>query len=247
MTYKNVVDTEIEHFYTQYPTLSHRNDVQYAISDDVFSARMGLVQTDRDKANTLQQKNFLQQVNGNVVWGKTNTDPITVILSAKVFHLDEYTWLGTVHHEYTHAHDFWNLADYLGINEMDDIYDYKFYNPFYWWSEYHARKRGTTNVYRQAYAGCSNSEIDKNCSTLHQMICTGLIQSTSAYEAMQWYGRYSALKELYGAKMLPLQVGHKKYGLPTSRIDIGRFLHSHQDFNSICSKFDEFERLINKV
>ena len=112
---------------------------------------MEMAQTIRDKEITEQNKSFLQQVNGNIVWGKTNQDPINVLISSKVFQEDTFTWQGTVHHEYTHAHDFWELADYLKLTEMDDIYDYQYYHPFEWWSEYHARKAGAMNVYQNEY------------------------------------------------------------------------------------------------
>ena len=130
---------------------------------------------------------------------------------------------------------------------MDDIYNYQFYNPFYWWSEYHARRNGSTNVYRQVYANCTASEISRDCNTMFELICNGLIRSPSAYDAMQWFGRYSALKDLYGSKMPPFQLGLKKYGLSQKIINVGRFLHSHRDFSLVCNDFDELERLVNAV
>lgn len=241
------VDEQVRIFYEQRPSITHRADVQYVITEDVFSKRMELAKTKKDKKATLQQKDFLQQVNGNIVWGKTNNDLITVIISSKVFLLDEHTWRGTVHHEHTHAHDFWDLADSLGITEMDEIYDYEFYYPFYWWSEYHARRSGSTNVYRHVYANSTTSEITNDCNIMYDAICHGLMRSVSAYDAMQWFGRYSALKDLFGSKILPLQVAYRKFGLSQEIIDIGRYLHSHQDFNLICNCFAEFESLINAV
>ena len=89
MTNSQKVEDQIQAFYDQHPDIQHRDQVQYVITADVFSKRMELVQTDKDRAVTLQQKGFLQKVNGNVVWGKTINDPITVLISERVFSLDD--------------------------------------------------------------------------------------------------------------------------------------------------------------
>lgn len=247
MTNSKRVKEQIRTFYDQRPNIQHKDQVQFVIATDVFAKRLELAQTERDKTVTIEQKDFLQIVNGNVVWGKTNNDPITAIFSSRLFQLDNFTWRGTVHHEYTHAHDFWDLADYLMITKMDDIYDYRFYNLFEWWSEYHARNAGAKNVYQHEYARNSISETISVCNNSFSLICNGLVQATSVYEVMQLFGRYSALKEMYGDMMPPLQSANKKYGLANSIIAVGDFLHSHQEFNLICDSLDELEVLMNAV
>lgn len=247
MTNSSKVDEQINLFYDQRRNITHADQVQYVITTDIFSKRMDLAQTVRDKTVTVQQKDFLQQVNGNVVWGKTNKDALTVMIASKVFQYDDYTWRGTVHHEYTHAHDFCDLADYLGITNMDDIYDYQHYYPFHLWSEYHARKAGFTNVCRHVYRSYPTAEMRNICNVMFRDICKSLMGNISAYDAMQMFGRYSALRELYGSLMLPLQIGHKKHSLPQEIINVGRFLHSHPDFNLVRNNFDQFQALLNAV
>ena len=111
MTNSKKVRLQVQSFYNQRPAIKHKDQVSFIITDDVFTKRMEMAQTIRDKEITEQNKSFLQQVNGNIVWGKTNQDPINVLISSKVFQEDTFTWQGTVHHEYTHAHDFWELAE----------------------------------------------------------------------------------------------------------------------------------------
>lgn len=241
------VCSQVRSFYSKRQGISHRDQVDFIITDDVFLKRMELVQSERDRNLTLQQKDFLQSVNGNIVWGKTNADKITVIIASKVFRYDDFTWRGTIHHEYIHAHDFWDLADYLAISNMDDIYDYQYYAPFDWWTEYHARVAGSSNVYQHEYAHNSFASTINVCNTMFEHICKGLMQVSSVYDAMQWFGRYSSLKVMYPLAMPALQTGNKKYGLPNSIIKVGEFLHSHREFALICDKLEELQLLVNAV
>lgn len=247
MNIENAINSQIESFYLKRKHITHRNQVDCVITDDVFSKYIELAQTEKDRALAVQQKDFLQQVNGSVIFGKTTNNKIIVLLSSKVFQLDSYTWRGTVHHEYTHAHDFWALADYLHIAEMDDLYDYEYYTPFMWWSEYHARMAGSLNVFQYNYARYSASAKINVCMTSFEMICRSLTQVSSAYDAMQHFGRYSTLKNMYGNMMPQLQTANKKYGLSNRIIDVGEFLLSHSEFPLICDHFDEFQALINAV
>lgn len=241
------VNSQVQSFYAQKPTITHSDQVEYKITDDVFSKRLELAKTERDKRLTLEQKGFLQRVNGNIVWGTRNTDAITVLISKKTFQYKGFTWCGTVHHEYTHAHDFWDLADHLHITEMDDLYDYEFYTPFEWWSEYHARKAGTLNVYRYEYARNSVPQTINVCIQSFDLICRGLMQATSAYDAMQWFGRYAALKEMYGNMMPALQTANPKYGLSNNIIAVGDFLQANQEFGLIHNDLGKFCTLIDAV
>ena len=247
MTNSKKVRLQVQSFYNLRPAIKHKDQVSFIITDNVFTKRMEMAQTIRDKEITEQNKSFLQQVNGNVVWGKTNQDPITVLISSKVFQVDTFTWQGTVHHEYTHAHDFWELADYLKLTEMDDIYDYEYYYPFEWWSEYRARKAGAMNVYQNEYANRSTADIHYICQTMFEDISTRLMHVSSAYDAMQLFGRYSALKEMYDQAMPELSLAQSRFGLGDTIIAIAEFLHSHQEFESIRDKFGELEVLVNSV
>lgn len=241
------VKAQVKSFYAQRSKISHRDQVKHVITDDVFSKRLELAQTDVDKAKTIEGKAFLQEVNGTVVWGKTNNDTMTVIIASKVFQFDLYTWKGTVHHEYTHAHDYWDLADYLGITEMDAIYDYEFYYPFKWWSEYHARKAGASNVYRFLYPKAPFSEVIRICNQSFADICKRLKTANSIDEAVQEFGRYSALKGIYGNKMPNLQTAIEKYGVLQSLVSVGDFLHSHQEFALIQDELEQFQKLVDTV
>ena len=102
-------------------------------------------------------------------------------------------------------------------------------------------------MYQHEYARNSISETISVCNNSFSLICNGLVQATSVYEVMQLFGRYSALKEMYGDMMPPLQSANKKYGLANSIIAVGDFLHSHQEFNLICDSLDELEVLMNAV
>ena len=73
---------------------------------------MELVQSVRDRNLTLEQKDFLQQVNGNIVWGKTNNDKITVMIASNVFTFDNHTWRGTVHHD-LHTHTIFGILQII--------------------------------------------------------------------------------------------------------------------------------------
>lgn len=241
------VNSQVKSFYSNRKKISHRNQVDYVITDDVFSKRLELAKSERDKRKTVENMDFLNLVNGNVVWGRTNSENITVIISSKVFSLDNYTWRGTVHHEYTHAHDYWDLADYLSIYNMDDIYDYQFYTAFHWWSEYHARVAGALNVYQHEYALYSVPSIMNVCRESFAIICRNLMQSPTAYYGMQEYGRYSALKKMYPNFMPDLHAANEKFGLENSLIEVGEFLHSHQDFILVRDSFEQLQKLVNAV
>lgn len=79
------VSSQVKSFYSKRQGISHRSQVEYIIANDVFSKRMELVQSARDRNLTLQQKDFLQRVNGNIVWGKQVTTRLRLSLHLRYF------------------------------------------------------------------------------------------------------------------------------------------------------------------
>jgi hypothetical protein len=55
---------------------------------------------------------------------------------------DQFGWLGTIVHEYTHVIDFIDYAKLTGANNYDEILDKRNHYLFHMWTEFHARHHG---------------------------------------------------------------------------------------------------------
>lgn len=243
----NAIQGQINEFYLQRPNIHNKGMVTCILTDDLYSKRLELAKSQKERRLTIESKKDLDNFNGSILPGRTRNDVVTALISTKAFQWDAYTWLGTIHHEFTHAHDFLDIADYLEIYEMDGIYDYQFYWPFQWWSEFHARDAGLQNVYRFLYEKSDSSIIESICREIIPKICHQLKSSQNPYTAMQCYGRYSALLELYENKIPSFKIAGKKFGVPDSMIQIGEFLIANREFSSICDKFSTLQDLVNRV
>ena len=91
----------------------------------------------------LESGTSLNDSNGTVIFAPTRDKTTLVVMSKKVLpqiDLDEVH--GTILHELTHAHDYYDYADFLQIADHNLLFDSSYYNAFFYWTEFHARRIG---------------------------------------------------------------------------------------------------------
>lgn len=173
--------------------------IQLSIVEDIFKKCLEVVNDDFTKSLIIKNKNTFD--NGTIVPGKYINDTIHVIISNKVFEYDEYTWRGTIHHELTHAYDYYEHASFLEVKYFAEIYKNKYYNCFVCWSEFHARRVGFAHIWNSYYNETNYMEGKENALISFQQHILHLSKSVNTsnviYEFMQFCGRYSVFNDLY--------------------------------------------------
>lgn len=242
--WKRNIENQIESFYQKYDYV-RTNQIEFEIVDDIYKRRLELVKNSKKEIEvTNNKKEMLLNDNGHVVLGYKPNEKITVLFSRKKLTQDEHTWLGTVHHEYIHAHDFLDLLPTLNLNNSDEIYNYEYYDEYIFWSEFHARNIGSTNVYLNFYNEQDFSDCNV-CNNLYESNCAQLIDSvfkSDFYTIAQCLGRQLTLETLFSSIIPPLQKGLRKYTFSQDIINLYNYLSTHNSFAEV--DFSELRRLL---
>ena len=239
------IDNQIEKFYQKY-NYTKTNQIKFEIVDNIYERRLELIKNSQKEIEvTNENKENLLKFNGHVVLGYTPNDCITVLFDRKKLLQDNYSWLGTIHHEYTHAHDYLELLHKLGLEKNDEIYNYEYRREYEFWTEFHARTLGSMNVYSNIY----KNEIANNdsfcCRNLYEQNCKLLVTSISYldyYNIAQCLGRHLTIKNLFGSITPSLQSACDNYGVLEELIHLYKYLISHLSFSEV--EFDELRNLL---
>ena len=113
---KDLIKDQIDYFYEKYDFIK-TDKIKFEVVDDIYKRRLELLKNSlKETEVTHENEDFLRNVNGHVALGYTPDDYITVLFNKNKLLEDDFTWRGTVHHEYTHAHDFLELLPVLVKN-----------------------------------------------------------------------------------------------------------------------------------
>ncbi|MGN6712903.1 hypothetical protein [Anaerocolumna jejuensis] len=213
--------------------------IQLSIVDNIYERCLEVVVDDLTKRLIIKNKDTYE--NGTVVPGKCLDDIINVVISNKVFEYDEFTWKGTIHHELTHAYDYYDFANYLEVEYMSEIYKNKYYNCFISWSEFHARRVGFMHIWNSFYNESNYNEGKENAQISFQQhilyLNKNINTSNALYEFMQFCGRYSVFNDLYpnefsdfdkAASMISVNIEEKSL-----LSDFYKFLYNNCEFTKI--------------
>lgn len=171
--------------------------------DDLYSSAMKCVVKGGEEEAILQrQRTNINDLNGTVILGNSPLDKICVLLNnielKKYFFNGNFTWMGTVFHECTHAMDYYRYAKILNVCSADEVYLSEPHEIFQLWSEFHAKYIGVKKINA---AGLAKQDTQEKLGLLNHY-WSELIRKTQGsvssnlYELMQCLGRFKAMEDL---------------------------------------------------
>lgn len=139
----NILQEEIQYFYNYIRDFDEKRIIDIAMVDDVYDKILEYDMCDVQKKAVMKSGTVLNNTNGTVILAPSRDKTTLVVLSKKVLpQKDPDEVRGTVIHELTHAHDFYDYADFLQISDYNELFDSQYYNAFFLWTEFHARRNG---------------------------------------------------------------------------------------------------------
>lgn len=245
---KQMVNAEVTQFYQEYP----RSDITIdtVVTDNILDRRLSLACGPNDFQRYRDRADLLREFNGTIAFGKTITDTHYVLLASDKLCVDEYTWHGTVYHEYTHIYDNIDFANYNSIKIMDDIYSAPYYDQFSLWTEFHARYTGMKRTQTVRYP----ADIADYMRTDAPKLCNEMIKTYTAnqnpYEFMQFVGRYLFLEECspsFVPSFSSLLKRNSSINSPSPLIKLYRFLRNHKTADQALADLPQFKSLLLDV
>lgn len=247
------IKEESIYFYSHIRDYDDSRNIDIVIADNMYEKafQYDLCEEQRQAINNLG--NEFNNRNGTVLFAPEK-DKITVVMISKPMlegkDIDELH--GTLIHELTHAHDFYDYVDYLEIEEHNLLFNSEFYNAFYNWTEFNARRTGYRRFVEYKFRK-SWKQFKRNTDLLLENaqvnFSKGLNSGKTLYELMQAAGRYSVLDSLsqkisgnFAEDMLKDIVNEKE---KNAMIRIYEYLVQNTEFSDFCNAIAEFERLLD--
>lgn len=233
-------------------------NVSIEFVDDLYQRRLELATSKEDFKNVIHSKSIISEFNGTMVLPYKKSE-IPYILIAKNAVSDDFAFTGTLIHELTHIHDYYDFVEENSIDLYEDVEKHNLFSSFYQWSEYHAKRNGY-NYYRKfCYSFLySEPEIKEQITYIRDTECpfqlNYFIESLRKnennstlflYSIMQFLGRFSVWEDLFpdsfNVNRLP-QIIIDTFG--DRIIDLYKFLKQHSSFTDIKEQLGILDRLL---
>ena len=141
----NKIISEILHKYCEIRNIDKLPEISVEIVEDLYSV---CVQKSADvvKRDLESQKEWMQTLNGTIVYPECCTDPFGILI--KKSYIEECisnnncNWIGTLCHELTHVIDYVSAMNLTGKIQLVDFKNERYYQMFVYWTEYNARRHG---------------------------------------------------------------------------------------------------------
>ena len=251
----NFFSSEVNYFYEHYAEYDSNRIIEVTIAtDSIYETAMHLNIPDIQKdILTMQGKDVTDSLNGTVVLCKNlKDDGVQIIISQHALLRDDggITLIGTINHEFTHANDFFDFAEYLGITDSESVMQNDYWYSVQMWSEFHARRNG----FLRAFTATTGDTLEYPDDYLIHEI--ELIKSNwrdrrgenELYELMQLCGRYFVLEELYPDRVIGFSEDMLKGEYSGIKLfvcnKIYEFCKTHSDFERFINDIDVFKSLI---
>ena len=242
---KNITDELVLFFSTYEPQIF----IDLYITNDLYTKRKSLVCGLNDFKLVGQNKVNIKNFSGCMALGKTTHDNFSALLSYKAFEElnNSDSWRGTIHHECTHACDYYNYLKFNNILESDNIYETEYYREFWLWSEFHARLYGSYRNYKYLKYSLQSTEYQIDPKLTIDNLVNDYVQNDSDYNLMQILGILANLAYFYGRR--PLDYFRNKLSennIPNAQIcAIYNFLVNCINFDEVKFKFENFRNILN--
>ena len=206
-----------------------------------------------DKKDQILHSQVQNDFNGRMVVPDSTMDTIHILLNSvmvKQYTEDgSMTWVGTVGHEFTHAVDFYTMAQKDELTSYTPLEEPGQYLMFQQWTEYHARKCGYRflreffnsiglNLKRdEQISHILQTEAPMQTNRFHDQYQAST-SNNRLYLTMQYLGRYSVWMDLFPTtftKELLMELNRGTYWL----WDILEFLRDHETLDQIYGHFED--------
>jgi len=196
----------IKKFYKQH---RYSKELGVEVVEDLYAACLKCAGDPVSRALVQKNKDNFNRFAGIIPWGLPREE-IKALVVSKVFdHNFQNNGEGTIIHELTHAHDYYAMMSFFGIENTSDFVQFPYYHAFLSFSEFHAKyveykfnrenKNPTASMRDKiAYAINEKAIIAEELERMLRTIDEGI------YLIFQFIGKYSALYELFPSVIKPL-------------------------------------------
>ncbi len=242
--------SEVSYFYNHYAKLDPNRKIEITLADSIYETVMQLNMSKSQKDIIIMQGKYrTDSLNGTVILcNDIKQDGVQVVFSLKALaqymsNNDVLTPIGTINHEFTHANDFVDFAEYLGVTDSEAIIRSENWFTVQMWSEFHARRNGFLRVLKAATnetlsfpEGYAEHELE-----LIRTMWREKLEENELYELMQLCGRYSVIEEVF-----PEEVTSFNEDM-LNGVYSGIKLCVCNQIYSFCEKHKSFDEFINDI
>ena len=250
----DMIQEELIYFYNHIRTYDAERSIDIIFSDNVYETALEYDMCDVHKTAVIKNGSELDNLNGTVILAPSKDKVTLVVLSKKTLPKRSVAEVrGTLIHELTHAHDYYDYAEFLEISDYNELFDSQYYNAFYYWTEFHARRIG----YRRFIECIFEKEwkqLRKHRYELVDGIKANFLIYTDkgrVYDFMQASGRYCAFLELCSSYTPNFKEDILKDTVDSRLIDtlveIYDFLSENQKFEDFVNNIATFDGLLEKI
>ena len=185
-----IIQEEVEYFYKNCREYDEKRLIDITIAEDVYEKCQQYKMCPSQRKEVFRMGEKLNTLNGTVIFAPSIKNPTLVVISKRALcnkDIDELR--GTIVHELTHAHDFYDFVNQFKIENHEEMFAHPCYKPFYYWTEFHARQLG----YKRFVEYKFGKEIMENQTILLKNIKLNLRKNSfkgKKYDIMQAMGRY---------------------------------------------------------
>lgn len=250
----NVLQEEFLYFYNHIRDFDEKRKIDTAIVDDVYAKVLEYDMCDAQRDAVIKTGTALNNSNGTVIFAPTRDKTTLVVLSKQVLpkkDLDEVH--GTILHELTHAHDFYDYADFLQISDHNALFDSQYYHAFFYWTEFHARKIGYKRFIEYKFRKGWKQFKKHRYEFLEGIKANLSIHSSKGrlYDLMQAAGRYYTFMELCPSHtenfIGDILEGNVKTDLFSILDEVYHFLADNNEFEQFINNITIFDDLLQKI
>lgn len=251
---ESLLQEEIQYFYKYIRNYDESRRIDTIIADNMYERILEYDMCDTQKAAVINTGIELNNSNGTVIFAPSREKTTLVVLSKLVLpqkDLDEVH--GTVLHELTHAHDFYDFADFLQIRDYNEVFNSSYYHAFFFWTEFHARRIGYKRFIEYKFRKSWKQFKKHRYEFLEGIKANFLVHSTKGrlYDLMQTMGRYYAFTELCSSYTGNFEEDILQENVKLDMIsiinDIYIFLANNTEFEVFKENIVVFDELLKKL
>ena len=245
-------------------TQRDRIKVKVEYVDDLYNRRLELVYNDKEKDDLINNKAFIEGLNGTIVMSKTKDRSHNILISKNVLN-ETFQFISTIIHELTHIHDFVDFVSEFCDGNYESIGEHDLFGMFYYWTEFNARRNGYL-YYRKILFQIQDTNYNHEEQVNHILNTELKLQYdyllgnlrkyrydkdavNYIYSVIQFMGRFSVWEDLFPDRINPhnylpdyLQT---TYG--SEIIELYDILHSMVNFNIAKVRLEQLGSLISSL
>jgi hypothetical protein len=248
-----IVETVLNNYYliTQY----ERIKLNLEFVDDLYARRLELDRNDKEGYEFSKDITaFIAGLNGTIVIPQTTSEVHHVLIAKKAVN-ETLTFVGTLVHETTHIHDFFDFSTEFCNGNYEAIEQHDLFGVLYYWTEFHAARNGylfKRDTFFQLN-GINNSiedQVDHILKTELKMHYENLLKELKKYSqdktlyiysVMQFFGVFAAFEDLFPDQINPDEISDNIQIFNFKIFKLYELLRSMTTFDIAKEKFGELE------